>query len=160
MRDWVVCGWFTPDYRKHWDTLRANLDEIGAPHDFKEVTKLGGGWEANVSRKALHALEAMERNPGKTILLLDVDCVVPGGIEGLNELASVPGDVAFHFTARWNTNRSARLVRYGPRSGTMVFKPTEEARQFVRASRKAVLHRAMQRLKILSLSSLDVEFPR
>lgn len=131
MQNWIVCGWYTRDYRHYWDSLRTELEAIDAPHDFIEVKKLEGGWEANVSRKAQHALDAIDRNPGKTIILLDVDCSVPGGIEGLNELASVPGDIAFHFTARWNTNRSSHLVRMGTRSGTMVFKPNSAARRFV-----------------------------
>ena len=131
MPDWIVCGWYTPDYRPYWHSLRADLEAIGAPHDFVEVAKLSGEWEDNVSRKAQHALDAINRNPNKTIILLDVDCSVPGGIEGLNELADAPGDVAFHFNARWNTNWSSRLVRIGVRSGTMVFKPTDKARRFV-----------------------------
>jgi hypothetical protein len=33
---WVVCGWFTPDYRPWADKLTASLDAIGAPYDIVE----------------------------------------------------------------------------------------------------------------------------
>ena len=127
-RDFIVCGWFTPDYRHWWNTLRKNLDEIGAPHDFVEVRKSDGGWEANTMRKPHEILAAMDRHPDTTIIFLDVDCTVPGGIEGLSELASIPGDVGIYLRTKWKPHGSPWI---GTRTGTMVFKPTAAARLFV-----------------------------
>ena len=128
--NWVVCGWFTPDYRPWWDNLRAELDANGAPYDFVEVAKQSGGWESNTMRKPAQVKAAMQRHPDKTIIFLDVDCSVPGGYAGLERLAGTSGDVGFHFRTKWRRSGGHRL---GPRSGTMVFKPTESGRAFVDA---------------------------
>lgn len=128
--EWIVCGWYTPDYRPWWINLRNELDFIGAPHDFVEVQKLAGGWEANTMAKANVVLDAIKRHPDKTIILLDVDCTIPGGLAALEELASFSGDVGFVLETKWR-RRVRRWVF--SRSGTMVFKPTELARQFVDA---------------------------
>ncbi len=128
--NWVVCGWFTPDYRPWWDNLRAELDANGAPYDFVEVAKQSGGWESNTMRKPAQVKAAMQRHPDKTIIFLVVDCSVPGGYAGLERLAGTSGDVGFHFRTKWRRSGGHRL---GPRSGTMVFKPTESGRAFVDA---------------------------
>jgi hypothetical protein len=56
---WIVCGWFTPDYRVWADKLIASFDAAGAPHDIVERPKLPGGWEANTMAKPLAVRDAM-----------------------------------------------------------------------------------------------------
>lgn len=124
----VVCGWFTPDYRHWWNRLRKNLDTIGAHHDFVERRKADGGWEINTQRKPAEILAAIERHPGKTIIFLDVDCAVTGRLDDLAELAAIPGDVALYHRTKW---RRSGIVGGGPRTGTMVLRPTPKAREFV-----------------------------
>jgi hypothetical protein len=126
--NWIVCGWYTPDY-SHWlEPLRARLDSIGAPHDFVEVDKKGGGWQLNTMSKPHHLREATRRHPGKTIIFLDVDCQVTGSLEALNELAEIGGDVGFYLRTRKRKNGDPKL---NPRSGTLVVKPTARAQRFV-----------------------------
>lgn len=127
MSDYVTCGWYTPDYA-HWaDRLRANLDDLGEPHDIVEVEKNPGGWEANTMRKPGQVLAAMMRHPAKTIIFLDVDCEV---CNSLSELAGASrADIQLHF--RCNMMRNG-LPRMTARSGTMVIRPTERAKSFVK----------------------------
>ena len=129
--EWIVCGWYTPDYRDWWDRLSSNLGDIGAPSDFVERSKSDGGWEINTMRKPHELLAAMDRHPEKTIVFLDVDCAVIGGKAGLAELASISGDIAFFVRSKWSQN-SGRPV-FTTRSGTFVVRPTRHARAFVNA---------------------------
>jgi hypothetical protein len=126
-RPWIVCGFFTPDYRPWAERLIASLEAHGAPHDIVERPKLVGGWEANTMAKARAVLEAMDRHPGKVVVFLDVDCEVRGD---LAPLAHLSADVAFYVRAR---RRRRGGMRFGVRSGTLVLKPTAAARRFVDA---------------------------
>jgi len=123
----VVCGWYTPDYKRYADALRANLNQIGELHDFVEVAKDSGIWEVNTLRKPAQILAAMERWPERTIIFLDVDCHVSGE---LGDLASIGGDVGLHFRARTLRDGTPRL---NARSGTMVIRPTRAARLLIEA---------------------------
>lgn len=165
-RDFIVCGWFTPDYRHWWDRLRRNLDDIGAPHDFVEVSKLDGSWERNTRQKPLVVLSAMDRHLGKSLIVLDVDCTIPGGLDGLRELASLPGDIAIWLQAKWKKGRAELSAR----NGTMVIHPTPEAREFVErwidATRSApryandqhAMLMALGQVQGLTITSLDIRF--
>jgi hypothetical protein len=125
MADYIVCGWFTPDYQ-HWaDSLAANLARLGEPHDLVRVEKAPGGWEANTMRKPAQILAAMERHPNRTIIFVDVDCEVR---QPLGILATMAADVGVHFRCRFLRDDTPRL---NTRSGTMVFRPTPEARALV-----------------------------
>ena len=164
---WIVAGWYTPDYRHWWNKLRKQLDMIGAPHDFVEVRKEDGGWEINTMRKAGQVLAAMDRHPDKTIIFLDVDCSVPGGYAGLAKLAQINRDVGLYFRTKWSRRGKSRS---GARSGTMVLRPTLQARAFVAAwvaetsvaPRYAVdqdsLAVALGRAPDLSVTYLDVKY--
>jgi hypothetical protein len=121
---WIVCGFYTPDYRRWWDRLRPTLEQHGAPHDFVEAEKRSGGWEINTMEKPRQVLAAMERNPDKAIIFLDVDCEVRGSLEPLSRIR---GDVSFHI----RTKRKKTHAKWGGiRSGTLVIRPTPEARKF------------------------------
>jgi hypothetical protein len=124
---WIVCGWFTPDYRVWADKVIASLDVVGAPHDIIERPKLPGGWEANTMAKPLAVRDAMARHPDKVVIFLDVDCEVRGD---LSPLAQIVADVAFYVRSRRGRGGS---IRFGIRSGTIVIRPTPAARAFVHA---------------------------
>lgn len=124
-KNYVVCGWYTPDYA-HWlQKLIPSLDTYGAPHDFVEVPKLDGGWERNTMQKASQLHAAMLRHPTKTIVFLDVDCVVRGP---LDMLANITGDIGLYLRTRFQ--RSGR-PKSGWRSGTLVLRQTNHAKEFV-----------------------------
>ena len=122
---WIVCGFYTPDYRAWAERLIASLDAHGASHDIVPRAKLPGGWEANTMAKAHAVLEAMDQHPDKVIVFVDVDCEVKGD---LSPLAQLSGDVAFYVQSRWRSNGG---IRFRVRSGTLVIKPTPAARRFV-----------------------------
>ena len=121
MSDWIACGWYTPDY-KHWfNKLEWSLIDHGSPYDFRAVPKLDGGWERNTCRKAGFVLDALDRHPGKTIIFLDVDCIVTGD---LGALASLPCDIALNFAVL----QKKRRINLVPLTGHMVINPTAKAR--------------------------------
>jgi len=123
---WLVCGYFTPDYR-HWaEALAASLRTHRAPHHLFAIAK-AGTWEATSRRKPSAILGAMDRYPDKVIVWLDVDCQVLGN---LSPLADLRADVAAYTRTRQPKWR--RRQRFLVKSGTMVFKPTDAARAFVR----------------------------
>lgn len=124
--DYIICGWYTPDYRPWRDRLVENLDACGLPHDVVEVARPLGGWEKTTMLKARQVLSAMTRHPGKTIIFLDVDCLVVDA-DKVRALAAIKGDVGFYLRTKF---RRGGDVRFGTRSGTMVFQPTPGARQF------------------------------
>jgi hypothetical protein len=125
--DYVVCGFYTPDYRCWWDALRPTLERHGASHDFVEVSKRAGGWERNTMCKAHEVMRAMKRHPAKTIVFLDVDCEVRAPLDEL--VASVHADVAIHLRVK---RRRSGEVKWGAcRSGTLVLRPTVGAAAFV-----------------------------
>lgn len=138
MSSWIVCGFYTPDYR-HWtDKLIASLDAVGAPHDIVVAEKRAGGWEANTMAKAGQVLAAMDRHPSEVVIFLDVDCEVHGD---LSPLASIRGDIGLFMPVKRKADGSMTAVRFKPHSGTLVIQPTSEARRFVETwatlSRKA-----------------------
>lgn len=164
----IVCGWYTTDYRKWWNRLRENLENIGAPHDFVERPKLSGGWEINTMRKPHEILAALERHPDTTIIFLDVDCIVRGRYEHLTELASIPGDVGFYLHSRWRKREKNPLCE--ARSGTIVVRPTALAKAYISAwckaddgSRRFAVDQhsmmlAIGRVAGLSITCLDLKY--
>ena len=126
MMPYAVCGWYTPDYQ-NWETkLRESLIRHAQPHDLVPVEKDPAAcWEATTMRKAREVLKALNRHPAKTVIFIDVDCCVEGDLSPLTRLRA---DVAFFFHPR---RRRSGHAKAHIRSGTMVFKPTAEARRFV-----------------------------
>lgn len=125
MREWIVCGWYTPDYEKWAAGLAASLDEIAAPHDIVCVPKAAGGWEVNTCQKPAQLLAAMDRHHGKVIIFVDADAVARGD---LSPLARLDGDIAF---CPWKKFRQGQTWMQ-PQSGTIVANPTPNARRFVK----------------------------
>jgi hypothetical protein len=108
-----------PDYEAWFKKLEPTLIEHEAPYDFKAVPKIEGGWERNTCRKAGFVLDFMERHPGKTIILLDVDCMVTGELNKLTELSC---DVALDF----HIQRKRRRINLVPATGHMIIQPTRK----------------------------------
>ncbi len=162
---WIVCGWYTPDYTPWADALEANLTALGVPHEIVRAEKRGGGWEANTLAKPEHVRDAITRHPGKTVIFLDVDCIVTGTAADLDRLQDIGGDIGLFIRTRVRKNGSAKFV---PRSGTLVLRPTPAAALFVdawvieaeRAPRYAVdqdaLLVALGRVPHLSITTLPV----
>jgi hypothetical protein len=128
---YVVCGYYTPDYHRWLPELIDSLIDWQAPYCFVRLPKARGGWEANTMSKPQHILAAMDRHPDQVIIWLDVDCVVFGS---LASLVDIRADVAFRMHGKF---RSRKGATFRAQSGTMVFRPTPEARQFVENWRTA-----------------------
>lgn len=128
-QDWLVVGWFTPDYRPLAEAFAANLAEHSAPYHLFAKQKLADGW--NTTRKPSVVTEALDAYPGKTVVLMDVDCIVRGDIEPVTRIA---GDVGITVIARNVHNRSGirHWLAMECSSRVVVFRPCDGARAFAR----------------------------
>ena len=127
--DWLVVGWFTPDYRPLAEAFAANLTEHGAPFHLLAKPKLAPGW--NTSRKPSVVVEALETYPGKTVVLMDIDCIVRDDVA---PVANIVGDVGITVLAR-NVKRRTMVLHWIAAecsSRVVVFRNTDGARAFAR----------------------------
>jgi hypothetical protein len=127
--DWLVTGWFTPNYRPLAEAFAANLSEHGAPFHLFAKPSLGA-W--NTRRKPAVVLEAMDAYSGKTVVLMDVDCRLRGDIEPVTQIG---GDVGIVVIAR-NVRRRRRWAHWLSvecSSRVVVFRPTDGARAFAQS---------------------------
>ena len=127
---YIVAGWFTecPVYRPLAERFAANLDDHSIPFHLYAKPRLSNGWDTR--RKPTVALEALDAYPGKTIILMDVDCRVYGDITPLHD---VPGDIGLTIRARPLMRRgqprprqavvrvSSRVVVFRPFAGAVAF---------------------------------------
>jgi hypothetical protein len=126
--DWLVTGWFTPNYRPLAEAFAANLSQHEAPFHLFAKPSLGA-W--NTRRKPAVVLDAMDAYPGKAVVLMDVDCRLRGDIEPVTQ---IDGDVGIVVIAR-NVRRRRRWAHWLSvecSSRVVVFRPTEGARAFGR----------------------------
>jgi len=138
--DWLVIGWFTPDYRPLAEAFATNLAEHQIPHHLFAKAKLDAGW--NTLRKPSVVLEAMELYPDRTLVLMDVDCIVRGDISPVVDVAGDVGitvicqNVPGRTDRRWRRGRDAEWrhwIATECSSRVVVFRPTEGARAFAKA---------------------------
>ncbi|HEX6001173.1 MAG TPA: hypothetical protein VFZ16_17540 [Hyphomicrobiaceae bacterium] len=125
--DWLVIGWFTPDYRLLAEQHAASLTARGIPYHLFARSKRVAGW--NTLQKPSVVLDAMDAHPGRTLILMDVDCIVDGDIEPVTRIA---GDVGLTMNARpvrllWPPHRR---ISVKAASRVVVFRPTDGARRF------------------------------
>lgn len=125
---WVAIGWFTADYRPLAEKFAANLTEHGIPFHLFARPKLAKGW--NTLQKPSVVLDAMDAYPDKTLILMDVDCIVLGDIAPVTCLA---GDVGLTLKARQLRKGGKawqKRVSVITSSRVVVFRPTAGARLF------------------------------
>jgi hypothetical protein len=127
--DWLVAGWFTPNYRPLAAAFAAQLDRHDAPYHLYAKTYLQPGWQTTLKPSVV--LEAMQAYPGKTVILMDVDCRVNGDLSPM--LAGITGDVGIVVTAadapKGKKGRQ-HWVSIETSSRVVVFRPTAGARRF------------------------------
>jgi hypothetical protein len=131
--DYLVAGWFTTDdtYGPLAEAFAANLDQHQQPfHLFAVRRKAGAPWDTR--KKPTVALAALDMYPGKTIILMDVDCHINGP---LAPLANCPGDVGVNIIARPNIDwlgrtRKPNVVSVRLSSRVVVFRPFAGAVDF------------------------------
>jgi hypothetical protein len=170
--DWLVIGWFTPDYRPLAEAFAADLAEYGAPYHLCAKPKLALDW--NTSRKPSVVLASMDAYPGKTLVPMDVDCIVRGDIAPVTRVA---GDVGITVIAQNVKGHTGRPLRRGRdarwrhwiglecSSRVAVFRPTAGARAFAEAWKRQVDSSAVNHDEhsmvwaFLECQSADVDFP-
>lgn len=143
--EWLAIGWFTPDYRPLAQAFAASLAEHGAPFHLFSRPKLAMGW--NTLRKPSVVLEAMDAYPGKTLVLMDVDCIVRGDIAPVADVAGDVGITVIGQNVRGRTDRRLRSGRDAEwrhwiavecSSRVVVFRPTAGARTFAEAWKRQI----------------------
>lgn len=72
---YIVCAYFTDDYAKEAETLKASLDAFGLPHHLRHFSSRGY-WEANTRIKPEFLLDCLVRFPNHDLVYLDADAVV------------------------------------------------------------------------------------
>ncbi len=122
-RDWLACGWFTPDYRPLAETLAAQLAAHDVPHHIFSTTKIGN-WSREVLRKPSMIQRAMREHPDKVIIFMDVDCIVRGP---LDEAAVTTADVTCSLYVKKQFGR----LRADLSSRVVVIRPSASARRLV-----------------------------
>jgi hypothetical protein len=125
--DWIVCGWFTPNYRSLAEKFAANLAQYDAAFHLWAKQMPTPAW--NALAKPSVVLQTMDAYPSKTVILMDVDCTICGEIA---PITSFTGDVSLTIKAR-----HVRLVRgfqkritFKTSSRVVVFHPTDGAKAF------------------------------
>jgi hypothetical protein len=122
-RGWLVCGWFTPDYRPLAQTLADQLSAHGAPHHILATEKTGS-WSRQILRKPTMVLRAMREHPNETIVFMDVDCLVRGP---LDDAVKTSADLTCSLFVKRRRGRQRNDLS----SRVIVVRPTPGARQLV-----------------------------
>jgi len=126
INSFVTVGFYTPDY-SHWlPPLFKSLEAYSIPHDFVEVSK-EKCWEANTLQKAKQILLALDRNPSRTLIYLDVDCTIRGDI---SPLANIKGEIGINLNGRRRHNGNYKLH---VTTNVLVIKPGPGSRTFLEA---------------------------
>lgn len=125
--DWLVIGWFTPDYRPVAERFASNLRHYKAPCQLYAVEPFGSSFVERTRKKPEIVLRALSDYPDKTVILMDVDSIVSGDIEPVTEIL---GDVGVIMKARQEKPPRLSLAAS---SRIMVFRPTPDARRFAEA---------------------------
>jgi hypothetical protein len=125
--DWLVTGWFTPNYRPLAEKLAANLTEFNAPFHLWAKSKAASGW--NTWRKPSVVIETLDAYPGRTVILMDTDCIVRGD---LAPMVDFDGDVSLTLKARHVRllHGLHKRLTLKTSSRVVVFRPTAGARLF------------------------------
>jgi hypothetical protein len=144
---YLVIGWFTPDYRPLAERFAANIAEHGTPFHLFARPKVASGW--NTAQKPDVVLHAMGKYRDKTLVLMDLDCIVHGD---LSPVVDVTGDVGITVIARNLPGRVDRRWREGEdrrwahriavecSSRVVVFRPTSGACAFALKWREQVVN--------------------
>jgi hypothetical protein len=127
-RDWLAVGWFTPNYEPFARAFAAGLAKHFVPfHLYAKPAQ--SVWSTR--SKPIVALEAMDAYPGKTVVLMDVDCIVSGDIA---QVADIAGDVGITILARNMRKRKMwqHWIAAEASSRVVILRPIEGARTFLR----------------------------
>lgn len=121
---YVVTGFYTPNYAEIADAFRRNLSALSIPHKLYAAEMLGESWAVQTFRKPHFALRALDEHPDKTVIIMDVDCIVRGDLAPLLDLEC---DVALYPAVRKKTKQPTTSTR------VVVIHQTPGARRLITA---------------------------
>jgi hypothetical protein len=129
---YVVTGFFTPDYAPLARRFSAALTQHAVPHMLYGWPQRD--WEKAILDKPLVVQRAMQQFPGRTVVLMDIDCEIRGAIAPMVECV---GDVSLFIGVGIDPAREKGLrMRAIPSSRIVVLRPTDGARRLVDAWRR------------------------
>ena len=166
-KDWLATGFFTPNYRSLAEGFAVQLRAHGIPHHLFAVEK-SGEWAYETMRKPSIVLAAMDAHPGKTLVLMDVDCHINGPLDALMALNQSIDVSCFFYVKTKKIGRHRQRVSLSSR--VVVVRPTPAARSFMINWREACKERpwmhgdepnmmlALARSTGTSFSPIDLRF--
>ena len=122
--NWLVVGWFTPDYERLAAKFADTLDKYNVPYHLYARDKIHKVW--NTKQKPRVLLGAMVQYPNKTIVLMDVDCIITDNIANI---VNFHGDVGIAAFVRTPTKNNWVHVHCSSR--VVVIRPTLSAHRLV-----------------------------
>lgn len=131
----VVCGFFTPDYRPLAERLASELGSTN-PHHLFAKDRGSLSWRNVVQLKPDIVLEAMDTYPNTPIIFLDVDAHVLGSLEPMIDFS---GDISARAKMRLvglPMCRKQTVLHISTRS--MALKPSERTRNFLQEWKKEI----------------------
>jgi hypothetical protein len=122
--NFVVTGFFTPDYAPLASAFAKNLTEHRVSHHLYARAKIAGGWGSQTLQKPSALAAARRDYPGKILILMDVDCRVRGDIA---EIVQTQGDFALRLKRKATKFGHALM----PCARVVVVRPTAGGAAFV-----------------------------
>jgi hypothetical protein len=119
---YLVTGFYTPNYAGFAAEFAANLDTFRVPHRLYPVEMIGSTWLAQTLRKPEIVQRALADHPGKTIILMDIDCMVHGALDPMTDSRA---DISM--SIRVNAKRGGAAAS----SRVLVVRPTDAARRLI-----------------------------
>jgi hypothetical protein len=125
--DFVIVGFFTPNYEPAAAAFSKNLVEQRISHHLYARPVLGDSWYSQTRQKPTVLALARNDYPDQPLIFMDVDCTVRGDISGILQS---PGDLAMRTkgTALGSTRRALK-----PTTRVLLLRPTAGAAAFVAA---------------------------
>ena len=159
-KPWLIVGFFTPNYQPLAAKFAESLKRQGLPHHLFAVEP-SGDWSSETMRKPAIVLNAMKAYPDKTLILMDVDCIVNGP---LDELSNIVGNADFSCFPTLRVKKfRGHSQRFSLSSRVMFVRPTDGARKLMEQWQAACrerpnLHGAERNLVLAFTRAVGVNF--
>ena len=124
--EYIVTGFFTPDYYPLAVALAKNLENWRTSFHLYACDKQQGGWVSQTLRKPSILKRARIDYPARTIILMDVDCSIRGDISGILD---VKADIAVPMGRKPMKNGTALK----PGTRVVLVRPTPMVDEFLEA---------------------------
>jgi hypothetical protein len=123
--NFLVIGFFTPNYEPAASAFSRNLAEHQISHHLYARPILGNGWYSETRQKPTVLADARRDYPDRPLIFMDVDCSVRGDISGILQS---PGDLAMRTkgTALGSVRRALK-----PTTRVLLLRPTPGADAFI-----------------------------